>query len=405
MSRETSETFIAALQKSRLLTDEQFGLLPDTDRNGASLSALTRELTDLDWLTPWQINQLRSGHTNFRLGKYILLDVLGRGKMGVVYKARRTGSRQLVAVKVMASGIADDRRKSARFRREIRLVSALKDPHIVSALDAGHAGGRYFLVTELIPGWNLLQWLERERVLPVGWVCECLRQASIGLQHIHERELIHRDMKPSNLMVTADSVHEAPHVRILDLGLGRFVGATVEGDDLTCAGHTVGTLDYMAPEQIKSGRDADIRADIYSLGCTAYQSLSGRLPFEGADVGSKLIAKMTTEPPALDALRNDVPHDLADLVARMMRREREQRPSSPQEVCKALQPFAKLGILEECLSPSSPSIASDFFDSVESMHECHLTRRQRTQPEGLAQKIAAWFKRAHTTWRFGRAPR
>ena len=403
MSRETSEAFIAALQKSRLLTNEQLGLLPDTDRNGASLSALTRELTELDWLTPWQIHQLRSGHTNFRLGKYTLLDVLGRGKMGVVYKARRAGSRQLVAVKVMASGIANDKRKSARFRREIRLVSSLKDPRIVSALDAGHAGGRYFLVTELIPGWNLLQWLEREQVLPVGWVCECVRQASIGLQHIHERELIHRDLKPSNLMVTADSVFETPHVRILDLGLGRFVGGTIEGDDLTCAGHTVGTLDYMAPEQIKSGRDADIRADIYSLGCTLYQSLSGRLPFEGTDVGSKLIAKMTTEPPALDALRKDVPHDLANLVVRMMRREREQRPSTPEEVSDVLQPFAIVGRIEESVSASTPSIASDFFDSVESMHECHLTRRQRTQPEGLAQRISAWFNRVRTNWRVGRA--
>ncbi len=403
MSRETSEAFIAALQKSRLLTDEQLGQLPDTDRNRASLSALTRELTELDWLTPWQVHQLRSGHTNFRLGKYTLLDVLGRGKMGVVYKARRAGSRQLVAVKVMASGIANDKRKSARFRREIRLVSSLKDPRIVSALDAGHTGGRYFLVTELIPGWNLLQWLERERVLPVGWVCECVRQASIGLQHIHERELIHRDLKPSNLMVTADSVFETPHVRILDLGLGRFVGGTIEGDDLTCAGHTVGTLDYMAPEQIKSGRDADIRADIYSLGCTLYQSLSGRLPFEGTDVGSKLIAKMTTEPPALDALRKDVPHDLANLVVRMMRREREQRPSTPEEVSDVLQPFAILGRIEESVSASTPSIASDFFDSVESMHECHLTRRQRTQPEGLAQRISAWFNRVRTNWRVGRA--
>jgi len=403
LSRETSEAFIAALQKSRLLTNEQLGLLPDTDRNGASLSALTRELTELDWLTPWQIHQLRSGHTNFRLGKYTLLDVLGRGKMGVVYKARRAGSRQLVAVKVMASGIANDKRKSARFRREIRLVSSLKDPRIVSALDAGHAGGRYFLVTELIPGWNLLQWLERERVLPVGWVCECVRQASIGLQHIHERELIHRDLKPSNLMVTADSVFETPHVRILDLGLGRFVGGTIEGDDLTCAGHTVGTLDYMAPEQIKSGRDADIRADIYSLGCTLYQSLSGRLPFEGTDVGSKLIAKMTTEPPALDALRKDVPHDLANLVVRMMRREREQRPSTPEEVSDVLQPFAIVGRIEESVSASTPSIASDFFDSVESMHECHLARRQRTKPEGLAQRISAWFNRVRTNWRVGRA--
>jgi serine/threonine protein kinase len=364
--------------------------LPDT-KAASSLSVLTHHLVQRGLLTPWQIRQLRSGHTNFRVGKYTLVDILGRGKMGVVYKARRTQSGEIVALKIMASTIAEDRRKSARFRREIRLVSSIKSPYVVSALDAGHAAGRYYLVTDFIPGWNLLEWLEKNRRMPVGWVCECMRQAALGLKHIHEGGLIHRDLKPSNLMVTAESVHEAPQLRILDLGLGRFVGATDEGGDLTCAGHTVGTLDYMAPEQINNGRDADVRADIYSLGCTLYLLLTCRLPFEGDDVGTKLMAKFTTDPPLLDTLRDDVPRELAQIVAKMMHREKNKRLQTPNEVIEAFGRFAAVGKVQEKPSAETPDETAEFLDSVESMSEMVLVRRQRRS--NATQKLIAWFWR------------
>jgi serine/threonine-protein kinase len=389
---ETNQAFLAAVQKSRLLTDEQLGLLSDAENDASSLSATVRELLQLEWLTPWQIKQLRSGRTEFRLGNYTLLDVVGRGKMGIVYKARRAKTQQIVAIKLMASEIARDGRKSARFRREIRLVSAVQSPHVVLALDAGHIADRDFLVTEFIPGWNLLQWVDRQHHLPVDWVCECVRQAAIGLQHIHERGLIHRDLKPSNLMVTADSVQAIPHARILDLGLGRFVAGIDEGGDLTSAGHTVGTLDYMAPEQIQSGRDADIRADIYSLGCTLFQSLSGRLPFEGTDVGTKLIAKFTTEPPLLDTCRNDVPHKLAEVVAQMMSRERNQRLPVPKDVAEALRPFSIVPRSHAKLSAEAAAVVPDFFECVESMREGHLNRWRQRQRASSTQRCASWLR-------------
>jgi serine/threonine protein kinase len=391
VSDATAQTFREALRKSRLLTEEQLKRLPNPKAAASHDSVLTRHLTENNLLTSWQVRQLRSGHTNFRVGKYTLIDILGRGKMGVVYKARRSQSRDVVALKIMSSTIAEDRRKSARFRREIRLVSSIKSPYVVSALDAGHAAGRYFLVTECIPGWNLLEWLDKNRRLPVGWVCECMRQAALGLQHIHERGLIHRDLKPSNLMVTADSIHAVPQLRILDLGLGRVVGATEEGGDLTCAGHTVGTLDYMSPEQINNGRDADIRADIYSLGCTLYLLLTCRLPFEGDDVATKLMAKFTTDPPLLDTLRDDVPRELARLVAKMMHRDRDKRLDTPLAVAEAFGRFAAVGRVPEKRSAETSVVNAEFLHSVESIHEVPLIRRPpRTN---ATQKLIAWLRR------------
>jgi serine/threonine protein kinase len=391
---ETNQAFLAALQKSRLLTAEQLTLLSKLEADGSSLSAIACELTRREWLTPWQVQQVQSGRTKFRLGSYTLIDVVGRGKMGVVYKARHAETQQIVAIKMMAVEIARDRRKSARFLREIRLVSALQSPHAVLALDAGCFADRHFLVTEFIPGRNLMQWIELQERMPVGWACECARQAAVGLQHIHERGLIHRDLKPSNLMVTADSVHAIPHVRILDLGLGRFTMAADEGGDLTSAGHTVGTIDYMAPEQIKNGREADIRSDIYSLGCTLFQSLSRRLPFEGANIGDTIIAKFATEPPRLEAYRNDIPHELSKLVARMMRREPNERPPVPIDVAEALLPFSVVSRSEAGQSAGVTAVAPDFFESVQTMHQGHLDRRRQRQQAGSTQHYADWL------WRF-----
>jgi len=211
-------------------------------------------------------------------------------------------------------------------------------------------------------------------------------------------------VKPSNLMVTADSVQAIPHVRILDLGLGRFIAAADEGGDLTCAGHTVGTIDYMAPEQIKNGRDADIRSDIYSLGCTLFQSLSRRLPFEGTNIGETIIAKFATEPPRLEAHRTDVPHELAELVARMMHPEPNERPAVPKDVAEALRPFSLVTGSEAGPSADVPAIAPDFFESVDTLHADHLDRWRRRHGAGSTQHYVSWLRRLWKTLSFDRLP-
>jgi serine/threonine protein kinase len=332
--------FFAALRKSALLTEEQLTSAKQVLSQGGDTGTLFRELLRRQWLTTWQLRQLEEGHTRFRCADYTLLEVLGRGSMGIVYKARHLGSRRLVALKIMSGrGAASDRR-TARFQREIRLVTAVRSPHVVRALDSGRVAGRDFLVMEFIRGRTFDWWINVNRRLPVRWACECARQMAIGLQHVHESGLIHRDIKPSNIIVSGDSIDRRPRVRILDLGLGRFTGQFGQGDDLTRDGHTVGTLDYMAPEQLQDNRLVDIRSDIYSLGCTLFEALTGRQPFDGKDLGERMLAKLTGTPRPIEEFRADAPAELRALVIQMMSRAPEGRPAVPQSVAEALRAFS-----------------------------------------------------------------
>jgi serine/threonine protein kinase len=332
--------FFAALRKSALLTNEQLTSAKRVLSQNGDTDALSRALVRRQWLTTWQARQLEDGHTRFRCADYTLLEVLGRGSMGIVYKARHLGSRRSVALKVMSGRAAASDRRAARFQREIRLVTAVRSPHVVRALDSGRVAGRDFLVMEFIRGRTFDWWINANRRLPVRWACECARQVAIGLQHIHESGLIHRDIKPSNIIVSGDSLDRRPRVRILDLGLGRFAGQVALGDDLTRDGHTVGTLDYMAPEQLQDNRLVDIRSDIYALGCTLFEALTGRQPFEGRDLGEKMLAKLTGRPRPIEEFRADAPGELRALVIEMMCRAPEGRPAIPQSVAEALRPFS-----------------------------------------------------------------
>jgi len=340
MNCVTNGAFLAALRSSRLLTNEQLAEAEQILARGSGASELSREFVRRRMLTTWQLGHLESGHTQFRCGQYLLLDVLGQGNMGIVYKARRVDSPRLVAIKVMSGRAAANGRLSARFQREIRLVSTVRSPHVVRALDSGRIADRDYLVMEFVRGRTLDWWIQANRPLPITWACECARQVALGLQHVHESGLIHRDIKPSNIMVSGESVDRGPRVRILDLGLGRFAGPSARGDDLTRDGQTVGTLDYMAPEQLQDNRTVDIRSDIYALGCTLFEALTGRQPFEGKDLGEKMLAKLVGTPSRLEKFRNDVPSELAKLLLQMLCREPEGRPTIPKYVADALRGFA-----------------------------------------------------------------
>ncbi len=336
----SDRAFFNALEKSRLLDEEQLTGAKQMFSRGEKTSSTSRELVRRRWLTTWQLQQLEAGHTRFRCADYTLLDVLGRGSMGIVYKALHRRRREFVALKVMSGRAAVSDRRSARFQREIRLVSAVRSPYVVRSLDSGCIAGRDFLVMELIQGRTLDCWIKAHRRLPLRWACECARQVAIGLQHVHESGLIHRDIKPSNIIVSGESFDRRPHVRILDLGLGRFTGPLAPGEDLTCDGHTVGTLDYMSPEQLQDTSLVDIRSDIYALGCTLFEALTGRQPFEGQDLGEKMLAKLTGEPASLEQYRDDARCELAQLVKQMMSREPEGRPSIPRDVAESVRRFS-----------------------------------------------------------------
>ncbi|MDA1054233.1 MAG: protein kinase [Planctomycetota bacterium] len=293
------------------------------------------------------------------VGQYMLVERLGSGGMGTVYKALHTKLDKFVALKLLRTKRMLDDRAIARFEREMKAVGKLKHENIVQASDAGEADGKQFLVMEYIEGAEFSELIARSERLSIADACELVRQAAIGLQHAHEHGLVHRDMKPSNLMLAKDG-----SVKILDLGLAGFAGEQftsasecnthTECDDLTLDGQIMGTAEYIAPEQAENSHDVDIRADIYGLGCTLYALLVGVPPFQRHDFATpkQLInAHRTSVRPKIA----DLPPELARIIDRMLAIDPSDRFSTPAEVADALGPFtinANVGLL---LSPERKS--------------------------------------------------
>lgn len=272
------------------------------------------------------------------LGEYRLLEKLGQGGMGAVYKALHTRLEKIVALKMLPEGLSGDPRLIGRFEREMKAAGRVTHPNIIQAHDARQIGAVRFLVTEYVDGMDLERLAKCRGRLPIAEACELARQAALGLQAAHEHGLVHRDIKPSNVMLTRQGL-----VKVLDLGLARMQAGPAAGEQATRSGLLMGTVDYMAPEQVSDCHNVDIRADIYSLGCTLYQLLSGKLPFGGpkfADPLEKMTAKMLHTPDPLRTLRRDVPERLAGVVERMMAKLPSDRYATPAEVAEALTPFA-----------------------------------------------------------------
>jgi serine/threonine protein kinase len=269
---------------------------------------------------------------------YKVLGVLGRGGMAIVYKARQLCSKRLVAVKVIDRSLAGYGEIVARFRQEQALGARLRHPNLIAVYQAGRAAGCPYLVLELVEGDNLEGLVGRYGRLPVAEACEVIRQAALGLQHLHEHGLVHRDVKPSNLMLTP-----AGEVKVLDLGLARDLHELGEGERITLHGQCLGTLDYMAPEQCADPHAVDIRADVYGLGCTLYELLAGQAPFARPGYASafqKMKAHAEAPVPPIHERRPDVPEGLAITLERMLAKDREGRFASPAHVAMVLEPFA-----------------------------------------------------------------
>lgn len=346
MDATPGEAFCELLKKSRLLETEQLAEVAArvAAEKGLVPSRLARQLLDRGSITEWQARQLLAGRYGFFMGKYKLLERLGGGGMGVVFKAHHPMTDRTVALKVMARSLVKDPAAAARFQREVRLVCALNHPNIITAYDADCAAGTYFLVMEYGQGRDLRAWLREYGRLPVAWSCECARQAALALQHAHERGLVHRDIKPENLLVDGDPASGRPVVKILDMGLARLMDVeTTEDAQVATGGQLLGTPDYVAPEQAEDNRKADIRSDIFSLGCTLFRLLTGQSAFPGDDAVQKLMARLTRDAPLLSSLRGDIPDGLDEVVARMVARAPDDRYQTPAEVAEALSPFASEG--------------------------------------------------------------
>ena len=292
-----------------------------------------------------------------QLGEYQLLAKLGSGGMGTVYKARHTKLEKLVALKVLAKGSLVNDEAVARFDREMKAVGQLNHPNIVQAHDAREIAGTRFLVMEYVEGLDLAKLVDACGPLPVADACELVRQTVLGLDHAHQHGLVHRDIKPANLMLDSQG-----QVKILDLGLAMFQPGQLSGvERITASGQAMGTIDYMAPEQALASRDVDIRADLYSLGCTLYKLLSGRAPFSGPkyqDQVSKLMAHAREPVPPIRKLRPDVPAHVAAVLDRLLAKDPAQRYATPAELVEAITPLASGSNLRELMARARRSSAA-----------------------------------------------
>jgi serine/threonine protein kinase len=282
--------------------------------------------------------------------RYHLLGPLGSGGMGTVYKARHRRMDRVVALKVIHPRLLRNPEAVERFHREAKAAARLTHPNIVAAHDADQAGGCHFLVMEFVEGQSLAAAVAGRGPLGVAEACGYARQAAAGLQHAFENGMVHRDIKPQNLMLTPQG-----RVKVLDFGLAHVVGdpdpvapahpgdtsEAIPAAGLTRASTVLGTPDYMAPEQVADPRRVDIRTDVYALGCTLYYLLAGRPPFPWGTPADKLAAHRGQEPPSLTAVRPDVPPGLAIVVGRMLAKDPADRFQTPAEVADALQPFAE----------------------------------------------------------------
>jgi WD40 repeat protein/serine/threonine protein kinase len=357
---ETVPGFLEELSRYPLLAPAQLEEAGRLRARCPDSRSLARELIQMRWLSQFQAQLLLGGRGNSLVfGPYLLLDRLGEGGTGQVFKARHLQMRRTVALKVLRPEMLTDADVVKRFLREAELVSQMSHPHIVHAFDAGQINGVHFITMEFIEGADLEQIVKQRGPLGVSLAAYYIYQAALGLQYAHERGLVHRDIKPSNLVVTSvvqkakpgQTARATAVVKILDLGLARIPRnqADERSITLTLDGKVMmGTPDYLPPEQALDFHTADIRSDLYSLGCTFYFLLSGQPPFGNCTLAQKLMKHQQADPPPLEKVRRDVPAEVEKVICRLMAKRPADRFQTPAELAKVLRP-----IVEE-----APSVAA-----------------------------------------------
>jgi serine/threonine protein kinase len=311
-----------------------------------SLTRFASWLTAHKYVTEYQASLLVRGHADgFFLNEYKILDRLGKGRMAGVYKAQhRLG--QIFAVKVLPPSRAGEPTLLGRFQREARLAMRLKHPNVVRAFQVGEANRIHYLVMEYLEGETLEDVLLRRKKLPAAEAVRLVFQALQGLQHIHEQGLVHRDLKPANLMLVggAGDTTARATVKLLDIGLGRVLfDEAGEQEGLTGEGVLLGTPDYMSPEQARDPRSADIRSDVYSLGCVLYHALAGQPPFPDTNIISQMIRHATEAPRPLKDFSPATPDGLQQIVNWMLAKDPAGRYPTPERAAQALQVFLAAG--------------------------------------------------------------
>ena len=335
------ERFVQNLTESGLMSAADISSFQDslpTERRPKDAETLARELVRSNKLTKYQVQMVYQGKTKgLVFGQYVVLDKLGKGGMGVVLKAQHRRMKRTVAIKVLSSDAMKQAGAIERFRREVEAAANLSHPNVVTAYDADEYQGMHYLAMEYVDGRDLAKMVKEQGPLGVQQAAECILQAARGLQYAHSKGIIHRDIKPGNLLLDKDGT-----VKVLDMGLARI--AEVEADlggaeRLTTAGQVMGTCDYMAPEQSLDTHQADARADVYSLGCTLYRLLTGNPPYEAESSAKLFLLHLKSPIPSLCTARPEVPEALDAICRRMLAKKPEDRYQSMAEVIAELEAF------------------------------------------------------------------
>ncbi|NLY00187.1 MAG: protein kinase [Rhodopirellula sp.] len=406
----TLDDFIRSLTDCGLMDVKEVQSLLDglpSEHRPQTAEDLARELYSLGKLTKFQAQAIYQKKTRgLVVGNYVVLDKLGKGGMGAVYKAQHKRMKRVVALKMLPSSATRSPEAVRRFQREVEAAAKLSHPNIVTAHDADEAKGVHFLVMEYVEGQDLHALVTATGTLPVARAVDYVIQAAKGLEYAHSQGVIHRDIKPRNLLLDKKGT-----VKVLDMGLARIQETAGEADataddGLTQSGQVMGTFDYMPPEQALDTKTADVRADIYSLGCTLHYLLIGRSPFGGDTVGKKMLAHREHPIPSLRELRSDVPKSLDDVFQKMLAKRPEDRQPSMSAVISELQGcklHEGLG-LASAVSPSSSPYAETVSYRPESTEPpaeslSPLDELFASEPIQITERLVAPSRRFGKPWK------
>jgi serine/threonine protein kinase len=315
---------------------------------------LGQRLVDMGYLNRWQVEQLKEGRTKFTLGPYRIVNAIGHGGMGHVFKAEHKLLGRVEAIKVLPKHKSSPEAIAA-FQREIRAQAQLDHPNLVRVSFADYEGDTYFLVTEYVPGTDLRRLVRRNGPLPFSIAATIISQAAEGLHYAHRRGLVHRDVKPGNLLVTPDG-----HTKITDLGLAWYL---LDDPEMRASGKShslVGTADYLAPESIRHPDKILPVSDIYSLGCTLYYAVTGKVPFPGGTTSDKIRRHLDETPLNPLHFNPDLPEAFCDAIAAMMDKNPDRRTPTAAGVVELLRPWCDPNATKN-LAGASPTSSGMFY--------------------------------------------
>lgn len=343
------EQFVRQLEDSGILAAETLQDFIPPRASPKDAEELARELVRHKKLTKFQAEEVYRGKgKSLVLGNYLLLDKIGAGGMGQVFKAEHRRMHRIVAVKMLAAGMMKNPAVVARFEREVTAAAKLNHPNIVTAFDADNADGVHLLIMEYVEGADLSALVKKNGPLPVDAALNYILQTARGLEAAHAEGIVHRDIKPANLLLDKKGT-----VKILDMGLARIAGDAPGQAELTNTGTVMGTVDYMAPEQALNTKTADARADIYSLGCSLFYLLTGRATYDGDTLMAKLLAHRDQPIPVLRTFRPEAPEPVEAVFRRMVAKKIEDRYQTMSEL------IADLETLANRQAPSSNTAVSE----------------------------------------------